>query len=328
MTEKTLSDEHVAELLAEEAETGTEIESEVPESTQGEQTEAAATEDTAETESASQSDSESSEGDGEKTGDEKPDKPERVPLAELMEERSKRRAANSELEELKEKWARVEERLANPPPMQQQDQAQQQQPRAEMPGDDDPMGQLAFLKGKWEEAQEHNTRVQQQNQQQQEMHEAAQREWNAITAEWQQIAQEVPGIQAPYEYWIKGRDAELQAQGVIDPQARAQQIANEEWQHYRYAKSRNIPLEKYVYDTAVAKGWQEQSATPQQDNETREKLAKIAEGQDRNKSLGTSDSDGPDMSLERMANMSDDQWAKWSAQNPKEHSRFMQAHFA
>lgn len=223
-----------------------------------------------------------------------------VPLAVLLEERAAAKALKAQLAQtqaqmqaFEQRWQELNQRL-NP----------QQTPPAfeENPAE--------HLRAKLETVEQ--TQAQIREQQERAAREAQFGAW--YQAQAAAFAQTTPDFMPTYNAFIAGRQAELEGAG-LNPQQVAAKIRQEEQLMAVTAAQLGMNPAQMVYQAAIAKGFKPKEApkpaATEQNAQT--KLQAVAEGVKSSKSLSQVPGKSiPNMTAEYVANMSKEEWKKWS----------------
>lgn len=242
-----------------------------------------------------------------------------VPHQALHKERERRKATESELQQARDLATRANERIAVFTDLLNRTQ-QQQQPTGEQddPQPDPEKDIFAFVK--WQGRQIERLSGQ--------LNERASK-FDAHTAEQQfrqsyysdaiAFQQKTPDFRDAYSHLVKGRDAELQALGMTDAQARKQHIAKEEREIAEHAKATNRSPSEVLYELAKVRGYvakaqnQQQNGKPdgQQQPDHMKKIEQIAKGQRvaGNPLSNAGGSSGEGLTAEAFLNMNEDEYA-------------------
>lgn len=217
-------------------------------------------------------------------GDEDTAKAETVDFKRYDYERNRRRDAEKAREAERAEWSRRFDELLKAKQAAQPPENVDTSIPPDFPGDDDPMGQLEYLK------QEFITRrqasVEQDQQREQARQEAAYRDriLNEAVMDYQSAVQADPSVADAYEAMQRSFLRELQLYGTPPQQVQAQ-MQNIEAQHIVYAKQNGIPIDDYIRNLAASRGWvpkqPDADPAPEPDKDERAK----EEGRKRSKSL-------------------------------------------
>lgn len=235
-------------------------------------------------------------------------------------ERERRKALEKELGDIRDKYARGDERLrllsealAQPKPQ------QQEQNPAEMPDpEQDIFGALKWLADQQRAVTERVNGTSQRV----EASDAETQIKSAYVNDVRAFVGQAPDFGDAYQFLLQGRDAELQAMGVADPAERAQMIQDEEkWIVVRALKAQSSPATA-VYNLAKARGYKKAEAPPANGQQAAqpaapnngaaaEKIATIAKAKEATRSLSNvGGSPGVDaLTMEALASMSEDEYA-------------------
>jgi hypothetical protein len=176
--------------------------------------------------------------------------PKHVPLAELLEERGRRKEAQARLEEMERRFGEWQARA-------QQAMQQQTQPQAEQPPayEDDPLGAIRFqqeqLARHLQATQQHLAQSEAQRQQQAQF--AALRE--AVGQAEKEFAGKTPDYYEAVSHLRDTRVQQLAAQG-LPPQAIEQAIVRDTLAVAQEARNLGLNPAEYAYRIALGSGWQ------------------------------------------------------------------------
>lgn len=241
----------------------------------------------------------------------KAEEPKTVDLRALQEARSEAREARQRAAVLEQRWNDFLSGQNTTRP----EQPAPQQPQ--MPGDEDPMGQLQWLKEQAIARQEREAAAErqtvEQTREQQETQRAidiAQQQYLAAEAADPTVPQAYAALQASFA-------RELQALGYT-PQQIQQQYRQTEAGYIRHAVARGIPIGDFIKGLATARGWTPQAAqaVPQKQPD----MAALAETQQRHMSL--SDAPGGEapvkLDAKAIAKMTDKQFKAFMSRKGSE----------
>lgn len=241
---------------------------------------------------------------------------ESVPLAVFMDEKKARQAFERQVQELNEKFSRVDERLA----MLQQDR---QPAQAEKPAGPPNPEEDIFGASRWalDRISEFDQRFQQTQQQQQQEFQQRQLEQQVISTYAQVVQERVaadPTFTEAQNYLINSRYQELLADGH-DPASAQQAVHAEEFQLAYDSLQRRINPADRITAIAKARGWAPKAPEPAPTNNDADKLAQIAKGQEAAASLSAAGTSGTaktgKVDGKALADMTDKEFASWMAQN-------------
>jgi hypothetical protein len=232
-----------------------------------------------------------------------------VPHAALHKERERRKAVESEYGNMREQMARAQERLAVLNEVISASEAPPAAARSNEPPDPE---QDIFAAFKWqperlktlEAAREADTHKAQQRQ----MTEQVQ---TLYRQDAMRFAQQQPDFPDAYQYVANSYQAELKALGYNDQQIHGRML-QEEGQLVVEALQRQISPAQVIYERAKARGYAKKDAAPapapQQSNTN--KLESIQKAQKQQASLsGAGGSPGEGLTIESLANMSEDEFS-------------------
>lgn len=229
----------------------------------------------------------------------------RVPLRKLMAEEERRKNAERELAETRERFSRADERLNTLAQLMQQRQTQHEPEQPPDPNQD-PIGAIEFQR-------QQNARLEQQFQQQQraiQEQQALQQIDNGYKRAWSSFASETPDAIDAYTHWTGALNAFFGAAGVPEAQ-REQMIIGEERRLAYVAQQSGQNPAQVIYNLAKQFGYTPKAATDQAPGETAQRKVDMrAKGQAAAKSLsnagGQRGSGLP--SMEEIAGMSDEEF--------------------
>lgn len=254
---------------------------------------------------------------GEKTAPEEK-KHTTVSHAALEEERNRRKELAKERDTLRDEKARMEERFR----IFQESLAPQKQTEAPPPRtDEDIFGAVDHARAKIDGLEQQLAK-----QQQAERHEQGKRQLlQRYAADVEKFKADTPDMMDAYAHVMKARHAELEAIGIDNPAQREEIVQREElqvaWEAYQRGKN---PAD-VVYKMAKARGYTKKEAAPSQP-QAADKLAAIAASQEASKSLSAAGgSAGGQMTLEKLARMSQSEFNAYIEKNPKTANRLMGA---
>lgn len=240
------------------------------------------------------------------------------------QEQEARRAAETKLAEQQQLFARADERLRllNEALAPRQEATQQTAPP-------DPEQDI-FGYVKWQANQiEQLKGGLNQTQQQAEVSKAEQYVVQTYQSDAVRFVKQQPDFGDAYAFLLQGRDAELKAFGMADPNERAQVIADEERSLVvRALNDRASPAER-VYALAKARGFAPKPVEAAKPGETAkpaaaEQIETIARGQAASKTLSSAGgSPSETLTAEALANMSEEEFAAYLAKTPRSQQRAM-----
>lgn len=254
-----LTDEQIAELMAEgdEPEAAAEPEKAAPEPEKPEEG----------AETAQEPEKAAGEGDdpdnGEGEGDD-PQKAESVPFKRYDYERNRRKQIEQEAKEERERWQKRFDDL-----LKAQGKPEEKAKAAdEIPDPDtDPVGAVRWAREQIIQQQQERTQQTEAQRQEQEQREASMRLLQEANEEFAAAESGDPSVRQAYDALVKSFAAEAKAYRM-SPQQTQQYLQQTEFQHIAYAKQAGIPIADYIMGLASARGWAPQAETPaqQQDN--------------------------------------------------------------
>lgn len=217
----------------------------------------------------------------------------KVSHAALHEERERRKELQAQLRERDERQAKMEERLS-------QLMAALNAPGSEA-AEEDPIAKLNRLDKTVNEI--HSTSERQRKQGEEES-----RFVQRYTESARAFAQDAPDFMEAYNYLMNDRLKELQALGLTGDDAQAELVANERYiVEKAYAAERN-PAEA-IYELAKHRGYGRKAEG--QDSE--KKIERFDKGASASKSLGSGGKPPQALSLDNLADMSDEEFSRvWS----------------
>lgn len=242
-----------------------------------------------------------------KQGDEHPAKEEkkrdgRVPLRKLMAAEEKQKAAEKELSELREKHARVDERLNMLFAAQQQ--AQQQRQVEEIPDPKtDPIGAIEYQQKALNQQAEYQARQQQAQQEQAFIADVD----RGYKRDWNDFATQTPDAFQAYQYWTQAVSQNLKVFGIPDAQIEAELIGLERRAALAARQAGQSPAQA-IYEAAKTFGYAPKTAEQKPVVDADRRVEMRQKGQAAAKSLsnvGGQRGDGTP-SVEELASMSDD----------------------
>lgn len=251
----------------------------------------------------------------------------KVDIGALHEERKRRKEAVAEAAKAREEAAKLMGRFETIQQLMQRNQPQQQKPQAEAPIEIpdinlDPVGHFAAKDAIRERELADLRSWKQMQDQQSEVRTNAERLTQIAQSHEAVFSKTTPDYPEAFQYLRAQRDAELQAMGYLDPNARSQAIMNDALAIAAQALQRNVNAAEVVYNMAKARGYQGKAPAPAAVAPTpapavqspdAKKLATIAKGQAASQSLGQVNGAAvPDISPEAIVKMSDAEFEKWA----------------
>lgn len=257
---------------------------------------------------------------GAKASEDGSDKPKTVPHGAFHEEREKRKKEEAARRALEDKIKVMEDRFSA---VMQQIQQPQRQPEPEPPPpnpEEDIFGAFRHTQQKLQELEARDKQVREHQQRQQQINSVLYRYKSDADA----FSGETPDFKDAYGHLVQSRHAELEAMGFADPAQREQIIRQNEMEVVFNAYRMGKNPAQVVYEMARHRGYarkEQQAARP----DPRAKLESVAASQVANKSLSSAggSSGGGQMTLERLAAMSNEDFAEYMAKNPKTVDRLM-----
>lgn len=276
----------------------------------------------AKAESAEQPEAEKAEGDGKPEQQARDEKGKFVPHQALHAEREEHKKTRSELQELKEFRARMEERMTW-----FEKAAPKEEAKDETPPDpnEDVFAALKWTQDKLlaSEKQQHEARTQQE--QYQQAQEQERNVWNHWDNSARQYAQENPDFGNAAKFLAETRDKQLAALAVVDPRfsdvrARNAQIEAELKQIVIGAAREKVSPAEKVYQIAQSYGYTPQQAAEAAEqaggnNELVDKLKRLESAQNGSRTVGNAagKAGGDEITAESLANMPEDEFSRWVA---------------
>lgn len=243
-----------------------------------------------------------------------------VPHAALHEERERRKATEAENARLREERARFDERLKV---IQELNKPKPEEPDLGPDPESDPVGAIKWMR-------EQQARLSEQGRRGAAQQEEAQREQamrahlvDAYRADANQFRQQNPDFGDAYQHLLTTRQAELAAIGYT-PAEINEAIHADELAIAHRALSNGRSAAEVVYNLAKQRGYAKKAAAdPNEDASKR--IEKIAEGQERGKSLAQAGGTaaGTEMTAERLLKMSNAEFEDWTSKHPAQAKRLM-----
>lgn len=241
-----------------------------------------------------------------------------VPHQALHAEREEHKKTRSELQDLKEFRARMEERWR----LMEQNQQKEKEPEETPPDpNEDIFGAYQYQAKQLEKLNAKLTEREQQEQQSQQQSQQDQAIWSYWNTDAQRYTQENEDFPNAAKWLAETRDKQLQALSVADqrfadPRARGAQIDTELKQIVAAAAQRGQSAAEYVYQIATSYGYTKQEAKEAAENagnEVSEKLERIEKAQEASKTVGQASgrSGGDEITPEAVAAMSEDEFNRW-----------------
>ena len=249
-----------------------------------------------------------------------------VPHGAFHRERERRKATEAELMSARERMARADERLAvlNDILSASESPTQEKKPEEAPPPDPetDIFGYVKWQAQKIQELEESRKA------------ETTQREQARLASEVQNyyrndamaFMKEQPDFADAYNHVAQSFASELRAKGLNDEQIQ-QQLMSEEAQIAYQCRIRGTSPSQVIYEMAKARGWQSKGGNgnaPQAapSDTAQKKIANIQQAQRASVSLsGAGSSGGEGLTIEALANMSDDEFAAVSSRLGKHKMR-------
>lgn len=190
------------------------------------------------------------------TAEEPERKQKTVPHQALHAERVKSRELNRELQEARERMARLEERMAMI--FNRGGDAEKKAPEVPDP-EADPIAAMRWTQDQLRAISEREQRDRQQREQAGAQEQEFQRAYARVAEDYKAAVAEDPGIVDAYEHFRGSRVRELVAYGIPEMQA-YQALENEERQIIMDAARTGRPITDYIERIATARGWSRKSA--------------------------------------------------------------------
>lgn len=229
-----------------------------------------------------------------------------VPHQALHAEREEHKKTRSELNEMREKWARLEERM-------QMFAAQKPQEKEEAAPDpnEDVFGALMYERQKREALEKQFNETAQQAQERQQAQQQVRTAFGHLNQSIEVARQTTPDIDEASN-WLYGlRKSQLKAAGMDDFSAE-QHIQQEVYGGIITALQRGMDPAAYFYEYAKASGYTRKESSDA-GKEAAEKIQKIAKAQDASKTIGQTSgkAGGDEITPEALAGMSDSEFSAW-----------------
>lgn len=248
-------------------------------------------------------------------GQQRDEKGRYVPHGALHAEREEHKKTRSELNELREKWARIEERMQW---MQQAAQPPQTQQQEETPPDpnEDVFAALKWTQDQLIAAKKANEEARAQTEAQQREQQAERQIWDYWEQDSQQYIQQNADFPNAAKWLSEFRDKQLSAYATIDqrfadPRLRNAQIEAELKQIVVTAAQQRKSPAQYVYELAKGYGYAPQAGA--QGIQLPEQLQRVQKAQDASKSLSQAPgrAGGEETSLETIMSMGRAEFDVW-----------------
>lgn len=265
-------------------------------------------------------------------------------------ERERRKSVEKELTDLREKFARGDERLKLMQELQAKAEKPAESEKVDEDPEPDPEGDV-FEYIKWQ--QRENARLREANVKTTETFEENRQRADAATEQTQMVqsyqraaqeyAQNAPEFLAAYQHLLASRDRELQALGYGDENERRQILHQDEMTIARHALANGKNPAEIMHGLAKERGFAPQApesdpeptkteAEPAKMDDTAakaekseaDKLAELKTAQEASMSLSSAGGAGVrEMSMEALADMSETEFAEFMAEHPKEVERIL-----
>ncbi|EJF92651.1 hypothetical protein [Bartonella tamiae] len=257
----------------------------------------------------------------EKPNDKGEDKQKFVPLGALHEEREERKKAQREAAEQREVIARMKERFKA---ILQTDNPQQEQAPQTPDPETDFVGYIKWLGQAVEQQQaqqrqqaEQQAAVEYETQRQQLLH-------NAWMEGVNEASKDAPDVNDAADFIYSLRERQLIEAATLypemnNPAARQQQMRNELSELIDRAIRTGQNPAVVLYNLAKSNGYQEKTQEPN------DAFDKINEAQNRSKTLAASSGQSlaGEMTLEKLASLTDAEFSAWKKENPRKFERIM-----
>jgi hypothetical protein len=242
-----------------------------------------------------------------------------VPQAALHEERSRRQQLEAENRRLSEERTRFDERLKVIQEM------NRPQPEPEPDAYADPIAKIVRQDQRIADLEQRIVQGNQQWTEQQQQAEQVRRIAQAASADADRFKTEKPDYDQAYQFWMRSRAGEMQAQGL--PSARiVEELQKEELQISAGAFQRSVSPAETLYEIAKHRGYKAGNGRADNGHDgAAEQIQRVATGQQRNQTLsGTGGGAAPvQMTAERLIAMSADEFDAWTSKNPAATQRLM-----
>lgn len=275
--------------------------------------------------------------DGETTGDEDivvgPDGKARnaatgkfVPHAALHQERSKRKAVETENQTMRERLARAEERLATMNELLAPDKGEQKpEAKAKSVLEEDDIDPEQDIFAAFKQQQRRNAELLKRVTER-ETQEKAKESGNSLASAYKSDAQafmaKTPDFKDAYVHLINGMHRELEAVGVADADARNALIAEKEKEFVQTALGSKKSPAEMLYKVAQSRGYSAKAAEVTVTERASDKLDSIRKGQSAVVSLSKSGgSSGEPLTIESLTAMSESEFSRVTAKLSKEQLR-------
>jgi hypothetical protein len=242
-----------------------------------------------------------------------------VPHGAFHEERERRKAAEAEIAKLREERARFDERLKV---IQELQRPKEEEPDLGPDPETDPVGAINWLRQQRAQGAELMRR-------QQVEHEEAQRQQAVRThlietyqADANQFRQTNPDFGDAYQHLLTSRQQELAAIGYTPAEIHAAIQEDELAIAHRALTNGKSPSE-VIYRLAKQRGYAKKASAA----DAGDKIERIADGQERGKSLGAIGGGvaPTEMTAERLLKMSNAEFDEWTSKHPAQAKRLMGA---
>lgn len=258
----------------------------------------------------------------------------------LRQEREERRRVERERDELRVQMARIAERTD----LLLQDRyatyaAQQQQAPQQDPEPDptvDPIGHQQWMSRQWNQARqasEWQTAAYQQQvayqQQAAQQYQAEEQVVGKAVQQWNEAVQERPELNEAIDHVRRSLAAEYATYGYAGP-ALQQAVLAAERQHIITAARLGMPIDEYAVRVAQSRGWSRGQRMNENANAARgnasAQVERAARARDAGQSLsraGGGAQAGQAMTAQRLASLSDEEFAQFRSKNPNAFRRMM-----
>lgn len=211
-----------------------------------------------------------------------------VPHQALHAEREEHKKTRSELNEFRERQARLEERWN----MMQAAQKEQEKPKAVIPNpDDDPVGALEWTYNQIRQQQDAQARQQQEFEQRSQQEQQVRQVVDYVEHNYNETVQADPTVAEAYNAAFQSYAQEFQYlgyQGKALEQVMQQQLLNFQWSAAQQMQQ-GVTIGDFIKNIAKTRGWQAKAPDPVDPGkmELNEKLDGIAKAIDASKTIGS-----------------------------------------
>jgi hypothetical protein len=199
----------------------------------------------------------------------------------------------------------------------------------EMPGDDDPIAQIGWIKDQLKAQQEQQRQAREQEEQQTRAQQEFARKRDYVMPRYNAAAEADPTVKDALAHVQSSYETELRAYGIPAHQIGAH-LDNFAAQIIAHIADNNLDPAEFAKGLATARGWQPKQVQQQQKQLTLpEQLAKVAEAQQASRSVAQAAgaAAGQEMGLEQILAMSRPEFNAWIADpaNERKFNRLMGA---